>query len=285
MRVVTKPEDLEKALETSRREAGRSFGDSEVYVEKVIVNARHIEVQVIADTHGNCVHVGDRDCSMQRRHQKVIEEAPAPSLTTEQHERVRTLAVKAMKAAGYVNAGTVEFLYDGKDDFYVLEVNTRIQVEHCVTEVASGIDLVAEQLRIAGGEELSFKQENVKLDLAAIEVRIYAEDPTRKFLPCPGRITFAQFPGGPWIREDRGFESGDEISPYYDGMIAKLIAWGPTRAQAIARMRRALHEYRLEGIKSNLSLLRWLIGTEAFADAKLDIGFIERELNVDLLEP
>lgn len=283
MRVVHKPEDLEKALEASRREASSAFGDSELYVEKVIGHARHIEVQVIADAHGNAVHVGDRDCSMQRRHQKVIEEAPAPNLSPELHDKVCSLAVKAIKAAGYVNAGTVEFLYDGKGEFYVLEVNTRIQVEHCVTEVASGIDLVAEQLRIAGGEPLSFKQQDVKLGFAAIEARIYAEDPRRKFFPNPGKITFAHFPAGPWVREDRGYESGDEVSPYYDGMIAKLIVWGPTRELAIARLRRALHEYRLEGLKNNVEFLRWLVATDAFRDVTFDIGFIEREFKPELL--
>ncbi len=285
MRVVHKPEDLPKALESSRREAGQAFGDSEVYLEKVITSARHIEVQIMADSHGNVVHVGDRDCSLQRRHQKVIEEAPAPGLSDAQHQKVRELAVRAAKAAGYVNAGTVEFLFDGKDQFYVLEVNTRIQVEHCVTEMACGIDLVAEQLRVAGGEKLSFAQADVTFPMAAIEARIYAEDPRRKFVPCPGRITFAQLPSGPWIRDDRGFESGDEITPYYDGMVAKLIAWGPTRAHAIARLRRALHEYRIEGIKNNVSFLRWLVSSEAFANVQIDTGYIEREFRPDMLEP
>jgi acetyl-CoA carboxylase biotin carboxylase subunit len=277
MRIVRKPEDLAKALETSRREAGQAFGDSDVYVEKLIEGARHIEVQIMADAHGNVVHVGDRDCSLQRRHQKVIEEAPAPGLSDALHAHVRELAVRAARAAGYVNAGTVEFLFDGKDAFYVLEVNTRIQVEHCVTEAATGIDLVCEQLRIAGGERLSFAQSDVAFPFAAIEARIYAEDPQKKFMPSPGRITAAQFPSGPWIREDRAFEAGNEITPYYDGMIAKLIAWGPTRAHAIARLSRALSEYRIEGIKTNLAFLRWLVGTDAFAAVRIDTGFIERE--------
>jgi acetyl-CoA carboxylase biotin carboxylase subunit len=282
MRVVNSSGELEAALETSRREAARSFGDSEVYVEKLISGARHIEVQILADNHGHVIHVGDRDCSMQRRHQKVIEEAPAPGLTQEQHERVRSLAVRAAAAANYVNAGTVEFLFDG-EAFYLLEVNTRIQVEHCVSEAVSSIDLVTEQLRIASGEQLGVTQADVVLRGVAIEARVYAEDPLNKFMPCPGRITAAHFPSGPWVREDRGFEAGHEITPFYDGMIAKLVVWGPTRDVAIARTLRALHEYQFEGIRTNLKLLRWLVGSSAFREVKHDTGFIERELRPEFL--
>jgi len=282
MRVVNSAEELEAALEASRREAARSFGDSEVYVEKLVAKARHIEVQILADNHGNVVHVGDRDCSMQRRHQKVIEEAVAPALTAEQHEQVRSLAVKAVQAAGYRNAGTVEFLFDGKS-FYLLEVNTRIQVEHCVSEAVSSIDLVTEQLRIASGEPLGYTQKDVVLRGAAIEARVYAEDPKNRFMPSPGKIGAARFPSGPWVREDRGFEANTEITPFYDGMIAKLIVWGPTRDIAIARTLRALHEYKFEGIKTNLSLLKWLLDCEAFRTVGHYTNFIEKEMKPELL--
>jgi acetyl/propionyl-CoA carboxylase alpha subunit len=285
MRVVEGPEELARSLEASKREAERSFGDSLVYVEKLLGSARHVEVQVLADTHGNVIHVGDRDCSMQRRHQKVIEESPAPGLTDEQHERVRSLAVRAARAAGYHNAGTVEFLYDGADEFYLLEVNTRIQVEHCVSEVTSGIDLVAEQICIASGEPLSLRQQDVALRGTAIECRIYAEDPSRSFAPSVGRITAARFPAGPWVREDRGFDAGDRITPYYDGMLGKLIVWGPTRDVAIARTLRALGEYRFAGIKTNVSLLRWLVDSSAFRELAFDTKFMEREVRAELLPP
>lgn len=279
MRVVHGENELEAALEASRREAARSFGDSDVYIERLIGRARHIEVQILADHHGQVIHVGDRDCSMQRRHQKVIEEAPAPGLTDAQRERVRSLAVSAAAAAKYVNAGTVEFLFDG-NEFYLLEINTRIQVEHCVSEAVSGIDLVTEQLRIAAGEPLSIGQSDVLLRGTAIETRLYAEDPDKRFMPSPGRITAARFPAGPWVREDRGFEAGDAITPFYDGLIAKLVVWGPTRELAIARTLRALHEYKLEGIRTNLELLRWLVSSTAFREVTHDTGFVEREATI-----
>ena len=277
MRVVEKAEQLDAALETCRREAARSFGDSEVYVEKLLTRARHVEVQILADLHGNVIHVGDRDCSLQRRHQKLVEEAPAPGLHAEQHARVRSLAVRAARAAGYTNAGTVEFLFDGQE-FYLLEVNTRIQVEHCVTEAATGLDLVAEQLRIASGLPLSIAQEQVELRGAAIEVRLYAENVRKGFLPSPGTLKVARFPAGPWVREDRGFEAGDTISHFYDGMIAKLVVWGATREQAIARTLRALFEYRVEGVETNLELLPQLVGSTAFRDVAHDTRHVERDV-------
>jgi acetyl-CoA carboxylase biotin carboxylase subunit len=283
MRVVTDPSQLEAALETSKREAARSFGDSDVYLERYVARARHVEVQVLGDTHGHVIHVGDRDCSMQRRHQKVVEEAPAPGLGAAQHERVCELAVSAAKAAGYTSAGTVEFLFDGQE-FFLLEVNTRIQVEHCVTEAVTGIDLVAEQLRIAGGEPLRLQQSDVVLRGAAIEARVYAEDPSKKFFPAPGTITGLRVPAGPWVREDRGFEAGDAVTPFYDGLVAKLVVWGQTREEAIARMQRALHEYRIDGLKHNVAFLRWLFGTQAFRDVTHDTAFIEREFRAELLQ-
>jgi len=190
--------------------------------------------------------------------------------------------VRAAVATGYVNAGTVEFLFDGRE-FYLLEVNTRIQVEHCVTEAVSGIDLVAEQLRIAGGAPLSVEQSEVQLRGAAIEARIYAEDPKKKFMPAPGKITAARFPAGPWVREDRGFEAGDTITHFYDGLIAKLVVWGPTRETAIARTLRALHEYEIHGVRTNLRLLRWLLDSQAFREVKHHTTFIEQELKPELL--
>jgi acetyl-CoA carboxylase biotin carboxylase subunit len=282
MRAVTTAAELDQALQTAAREAARSFGDSEVYIEKLLTRARHVEVQILADQHGNLVHVGDRDCSLQRRHQKVVEEAPAPGLSAAQHDQVQALAIRAAAAAGYVNAGTVEFLFDG-EAFYLLEVNTRIQVEHCVTEMVSGIDLVAEQLRIASGERLSFGQDEIVLRGAAVQARVYAEDPARKFMPAPGRIGRARFPAGPFVREDRGFEAGQEITPFYDGMIAKLLAWGPTREVAIARCQRALREYELEGIRTNLGLLRWALDAPAFRQVAHDTGFLEREFKPEFL--
>ncbi len=283
MRVVRSEAGLARALEAARREAASSFGDSDVYLEKLLVGARHVEVQVLGDTHGNIVHIGDRDCSVQRRHQKVVEEAPAPGLTAAQHERVRSLAVKAVSAAGYVNAGTVEFLFDG-NEFYALEVNTRIQVEHGVSEAISGIDIVVEQLRVAAGEPLSFSQSEVELRGCAIECRVYAEDPKKKFAPSAGSITAARFPSGPWVREERSFEAGDRITPYYDGMLAKLVVWGATREVAIARTLRALREYRIAGIKTNVAFLRWLVDCEAFREARCHTRFIEDEFDPAALE-
>jgi acetyl/propionyl-CoA carboxylase alpha subunit len=241
-------------------------------------------VQILADQHGRVIHVGDRDCSLQRRHQKLVEEAPAPGLSVAQHERVQSLAVRAAAAASYVNAGTVEFLFDGTE-FYLLEVNTRIQVEHCVTEAVCGLDLVVEQLRIAGGEPLSVHQDDVVLRGAAIESRVYAEDPARKFLPSPGKIGKARFPAGPWVREDRGFEAGDEITPFYDGLIAKLVVWGPDRERAIARSLRALAEYELEGVRTNVGLLRWALDSQAFRAVGHDTGYIEREFRPEFIVP
>jgi acetyl-CoA carboxylase biotin carboxylase subunit len=283
MRIVAAPEKLADALGAARREAGRAFASSEVYIEKLLPCARHIEVQIIGDAHGNLVHVGDRDCSLQRRYQKVLEEAPAPSLTDEQREHVRSLAVQTARAAGYVSAGTVEFLYDGEQNFYLLEVNTRVQVEHAVTEVISGIDLVTEQIRIASGEPLSFRQEDVTLRGAAIECRVYAEDPLRSFVSSPGRITAVRAPAGPWVREERSYDVGDEVTPYYDGLIAKLVVWGPTREIARARTRRALAEYRFSGIATNVTFLRWLTDSEAFRHHDYDTRFVEREFHPDLL--
>ncbi len=282
MRLVEEAAEIVEAVETARRESASSFTDSAVYLERLLSDGRHIEVQILADAQGNVVHVGNRDCSLQRRHQKVVEEAPAPGLSAEQYERVCSLAVAAARAAGYVNAGTVEFLFDG-EEFYILEVNTRIQVEHCVSEAVSGIDLVAEQVRIAGGEALSIAQADVHLRGHAIECRLYAEDPARNFAPDSGTITDARFPAGPWVREDRGFDIGDAITPYYDGMLAKLVVWGPDRSTAIARTLRALHEYHVEGVSTNVEVLRWLVDGDAFRDVRMDTGYIERELRPEAL--
>jgi acetyl/propionyl-CoA carboxylase alpha subunit len=258
MRVVRSPAELADARAAAEREAAGAFGDGSLYLERYLERPRHVEVQLLADTHGTVVALGERECSVQRRHQKLLEETPSPAFDDATRARFAEAACRIAERVGYVNAGTVEFLFDGKD-FFLLEINTRIQVEHCVSEAVSSIDLVAEQLRIASGEPLSMSQAEVVLRGSAIETRVYAEDPLNKFMPCPGRITAARFPTGPWVREDRGFEAGGEITPYYDGMIAKLVVWGPTRDMAIARTLRALREYEVEGIRTNLKLLRWLV--------------------------
>jgi len=283
MRVVENEADLAEAVRAAHREAGASFGDSDVFIEKLLAQARHIEVQILADIHGTTIHLGDRDCSLQRRHQKIVEEAPAPGLSETQHERVRRLGVRAAQTAGYVGAGTVEFLFDGVDDFYVLEINTRIQVEHGVTEITTGIDIVAEQFRIAAREPLGIRQADVSLRGTAIECRLYAENPAANFVSSPGRIAAARFPSGPWVREDRSYEIGDEITPYYDGMINKLMVWGPSRDVAIARTLRALAEYRFVGISTNVAFLRWLVGTDAFAKIAYSTRFVEEQFKPENL--
>lgn len=236
MRVVYEEAELKKAIQTAQMEAETSFGQPEVYMEKYIENPRHIEIQVLFDEHGNGVYLGERDCSLQRRHQKILEESPAPGVTPELRRALGEAALKGARAVGYTNAGTVEFLLDEDDQFYFMEMNTRIQVEHPVTELITGIDLVKQQILIAAGQPLAFRQEDIVLSGHAIECRINAEDPEKNFLPHPGVIEFYHAPGGPGIRVDSAAYSGAEISPNYDSMIAKLLAWGETREEAIARM-------------------------------------------------
>src|SRR5690349_6426187 len=270
MRLIDSPADLPSAFDAARSEASRAFGDDEVYLEKAIVNPRHIEMQVLADEHGNTVYLGERECSLQRRHQKVLEEAPSPRVDPDMRRRMGEVAVRVAKAAGYWNAGTIEFLMDQEKNFYFLEMNTRLQVEHPVTELVTGLDLVQLQIRIAAGEQLTFTQHDVALRGHAIECRIYAEDPENNFMPSPGKITRLVTPSGPGIREDSGVYEGWSVPVDYDPMLSKLIAWAPTRELAIARLRRAFQEYFIGGIRSNLSLFRRILDDAAFLRADFD---------------
>jgi acetyl-CoA carboxylase, biotin carboxylase subunit len=278
MRLVYAPEEMKSALDAARSEAERSFGDSEVYLEKAIVNPRHIEMQVLADEHGNTVYLGERECSLQRRHQKVLEEAPSPIVDADMRRRMGEVAVRVAQAANYTNAGTVEFLVDQEKKFYFLEMNTRLQVEHPVTELITGLDLVHLQIRIAAGEKLPFTQDDVRLRGHAIECRIYAEDPDNNYFPSPGRISLLLEPSGPGIRIDSGMYEGWTVPIDYDPLLAKVVGYGTDRDQAIARLTRALSEYFVGGIKTNISLFRRILRDEEFHAAKLDTGFLDRML-------
>lgn len=275
MRLVENEQDLKNALEAAQSEAEASFGDSAVYVEKAIVRPRHIEIQIFSDKHGNHVHLGERECSIQRRHQKVIEECPSPINSAELREQMGKCAVLVAKAVDYVGAGTVEFLVSDLDkSFYFLEMNTRLQVEHPVTELVTRIDLVKEQINVAFGEKLSFTQKDITWDGHAIECRVYAEDPENNFLPSPGRITRLRLPQGSGVRDDGGIYEGSEISIYYDPMISKLAVYGRNRTEAIERMRRALMEYEVGGIKTTLPFFREVMEDAEFVAGNLDTSFI-----------
>jgi len=277
MRFVESEEDLQIALETAQSEALASFGDSSVFIEKAIVRPRHIEIQIFSDKHGNYVHLGERECSIQRRHQKVVEECPSPINDADLRRRMGESAIKVAKAVNYVGAGTVEFLVSDIDkSFYFLEMNTRLQVEHPVTELVTGIDLVREQIRVAWGEKLSFAQEEIEWNKHAIECRVYAEDPENDFLPSPGKITRLRVPQGNGVRDDGGIYEGSEISIYYDPMISKLAVYGKTREEAIERLRRALREYEVGGIKTTLAFFREIVEDEEFIKGNIDTGFIPR---------
>src|SRR5207245_2024296 len=278
MRLVRSREELKPALESAKSEALRAFGDSEVYVEKLIANPRHIEVQVLADEHGNVVHLGERECSIQRRHQKVLEEAPSPIVDEQMRRRMGEVAVRVAKATGYTNAGTVEFLVDEARKFYFLEMNTRLQVEHPVTELVTGLDLVHRQIRIAAGGKLPFAQEDVHIRGYAIECRIYAEDPDNNYFPSPGRITLLLAPSGPGIRHDSGIYEGWTVPIDYDPLLAKLIGYGTDRKQTMGRLIRALNEYFVGGIKTNISLFRRILNDPDFQAGKLDTGYLDRLL-------
>jgi len=278
MRLVDRRADLKSALEGAQSEALRSFGDSEVYIEKAIVNPRHIEMQILADEHGNTVYLGERECSIQRRHQKVLEESPSPLVDPDMRRRMGEIAVRVAKAANYTNAGTIEFLSDQEKNFYFLEMNTRLQVEHPVTELVTGLDLVHLQIRIASGETLPFRQEDVQMRGHAIECRIYAEDPDNNYFPSPGKITLLLAPSGPGIRRDSGMYEGWSVPIDYDPLLAKLIGYGTDRTQAISRLVRALNEYFVGGIKTNISLFRRILGDADFQSGKLDTGYLDRLL-------
>src|SRR5438105_14761799 len=278
MRRVNAREELASAFASAQSEALRAFGNDDVYIEKLIDQPRHIEFQVLGDEHGNLVYLGERECSVQRRHQKVIEEAPSAVMDEDLRQRMGQVAVQAARSAGYANAGTVEFLVDSGRNFYFLEMNTRLQVEHAVTELVTGLDLVHLQLRIACGEKLPFRQEDVGLRGHAIECRIYAEDPENNFFPSPGKITRLLRPSGPGVREDSGVYEGWTVPLDYDPMLAKLIVHAPDRGTAIARMRRALDEYFIGGIKTNLPLFRRILEHPDLAAARIDTGFLDRLL-------
>jgi acetyl-CoA carboxylase, biotin carboxylase subunit len=278
MRLVTTPQELKSALQSARSEAERSFADDEIYLEKFIANPRHIEMQVLADEHGNTVWLGERECSIQRRHQKVMEEAPSPLVDPEMRRRMGDIAVRVAKAANYTNAGTIEFLCDQEKHFYFLEMNTRLQVEHPLTELVTGLDLVHLQIRIAAGERLPFTQKDVQIRGHAIECRIYAEDPDNNYFPSPGKIKLLLTPGGPGIRRDSGMYEGWSVPIDYDPLLAKLIGYGTDRQQTIGRLTRALNEYFVGGIKTNISLFRRILNDPDFHAGKLDTGFLDRLL-------
>jgi acetyl-CoA carboxylase biotin carboxylase subunit len=276
MRLVETQDELERGLGSARREALNAFGDDRVYLERAIEGARHVEIQVLADAHGHVIHLGERECSVQRRHQKLVEEAPSPATTPDLRRRMGEIAVAAATAVGYVNAGTVEFLLDQGGNFYFLEMNTRLQVEHGVTEWITDVDIVQQQLRIAAGEPLEIAQRDVAVNGWAIECRITAEDPTNGFLPATGRVTSLFEPSGPGVRVDSALYEGFEVSPYYDPLLSKLIVWGETRHAAIGRMRRALDEYRITGVPTSIPFCKQVLETEAFVAGTYDTGFIER---------
>lgn len=281
MREVRSLEEMPTLLQSARREAESAFGDGNVYLEKLVEGARHIEFQIIADSHGNVIHLGERECSIQRRHQKLVEEAPSPFLDEALREKMGNVAVKAAQSVDYVNAGTIEFLVDKDSNFFFLEMNTRLQVEHPITEMTTGIDIVAEQLRIARGRQLSYTQDQVKFKGHAIECRVNAEDPFNNFIPSTGRITHSILPTGPGVRVDTGVYPGFEITPYYDPMIAKLIVWGETRAQAILRMRRALEEYRIVGVRTNIPFHQTLMDSHRFMAGQFDTRFVEERFSME----
>lgn len=281
MREVRSLEEMPTLLQSARREAEAAFGDGNVYLEKLVEGARHIEFQIIADSHGNVIHLGERECSIQRRHQKLVEESPSPFLDDELRKKMGNVAVKAAQAVDYINAGTIEFLVDKDRNFYFLEMNTRLQVEHPVTEMVTGIDIVAEQIRIARGRQLSYTQEQIKFNGHAMECRVNAEDPFNNFIPSTGQITHSILPTGPGVRVDTGVYPGFQITPYYDPMIAKLIVWGETRAQAILRMRRALEEYRIVGVRTNIPFHQTLMDSHRFMGGQFDTRFVEERFSME----
>ena len=279
MRIVNSANEIEQLLKMARSEAKSAFGDDRIYIEKYVENPRHIEFQIFADQHGNIVHLGERECSIQRRHQKVIEESPSPIVDPEMRERMGQAAIKAAQAANYVNAGTVEFLVDNEKNFYFLEVNTRLQVEHPVTEMVTGFDLAKEQIRIANGEKLSFKQNEIKMRGAAIECRIYAEDPENNFLPSIGSIQSYREPNGPGIRVDSGFAKGDTVSIYYDPLISKLVSWGKDRSEAVQRMKRALTEYHISGVQTVIPFHKKVMDQPDFLNGDISTHFIQDKMD------
>ena len=279
IRIVRSEEDLEAAYESAKSETKAAFGDDTMYMEKVVENARHIEIQILGDEFGNVIHLGERDCSLQRRNQKVLEEAPSPALNEDVRKAMGDAAVKAAKAVGYKSAGTIEFLYEKSGNFYFMEMNTRIQVEHPVTEMITGIDIVKEQIRIAEGQEMTIKQKDVVIKGHAIECRINAENPDKNFAPSPGKIDFLLVPGGGLgVRIDSAVYAGCNILPFYDSMIAKVITYGNTRAEAIEKMRRCLYEFVIEGVDTNIEFQEKILTNEKYLAGVFDTSFIGNEI-------
>lgn len=279
IRIAHSKEELKNAYESAKLETSLAFGDDEIYMEKVIVDARHIEIQILGDDFGNVIHLGERDCSIQRRNQKVLEEAPSPKLDDKTRKAMGEAAVRAAKAVGYKGAGTIEFLYDKDGNFYFMEMNTRVQVEHPVTEMVTGIDIVKEQLNIASGNPLSYKQEDVKITGHAIECRINAENPEKNFAPSPGTIDFLLIPGGGiGVRVDSAVYEGCDILPFYDSMIAKVITYGKDRSEAIAKMRRALYEFVIKGVDTNIEFQESILNNPSYIAGEFDTSFIEKEI-------
>lgn len=283
MRRAYSSDELEEAYNTAKAEAKAAFGDDDMYVEKLVINPKHVEFQILADNFGNTVYLGERDCSIQRRNQKMIEESPCKILTEELRQKMGNDAVKAAKAARYTNAGTVEFVLAPNGDYYFIEMNTRIQVEHPVTEMVTGIDLIKEQIRIAEGLKLRFKQEDIKIQGHAIECRINVEDPHHNFAPCPGKITTLHIPGGMGVRVDTHVYQGYEISPFYDSMVAKVIVHAPTRIEAIKKMRRVLSELVVDGVKTNQTILFYIFHSKDYVKGKFNTGFMDAHLE-EMLE-
>jgi acetyl-CoA carboxylase biotin carboxylase subunit len=278
MRVVQNHNDFKNAVSTARTEAQAAFGNDEMYMEKYLEEPRHIEFQILGDKHGNIIHLGERDCSIQRRNQKVIEEAPSSALSPEMREKMGEVALRAARAAEYYSAGTIEFLFDKNQDFYFMEMNTRIQVEHPVTELVTGIDLIKEQIRVAAGEKLSLKQEDIVIKGHAIECRINAEDPANDFRPCSGKIDTYITPGGPGVRVDSVVYAGYTIPPYYDSLIGKLAVWGKDREEAIARMQRSLQEFVIKGVPTTIPFHRQVLGNAFFQRGEIYTNFIQRRI-------
>jgi len=278
MREVQCEEELVKNIMTASTEASAAFGSGEIYLEKYVEEPRHIEIQILADQHGNIVHLGERDCSIQRRNQKIIEESPSVAVDEKLRVILGETAVKAAQSVGYYSAGTVEFLLDKHGNYYFIEMNTRIQVEHPVTEMVTGVDIVKEQIRIAAGEELNLSQDDIRLNGWSIECRINAEDPDRNFAPCPGRITRFQAPGGPGVRLDSAIFTGWEIPPHYDSMLGKLVVWGNTRDEAVTRMLRALDELQLEGVKTTVPFHRRILRNAFYRRGEVYTNFIQRRI-------
>ena len=279
MRIVRKGDDIKKIYTAAQQESDKSFGNADLYLEKFVEEPRHIEIQVFADEHGSAVYLGERDCSIQRRHQKLIEEGPSPFLTSEMREQMGEAALKGMKAVNYHNAGTMEFLVDSDGNFFFMEMNTRIQVEHSVTELIVGLDLVKEQIAVASGAPLSFAQDDIQISGHALECRINAEDSENGFIPCPGKLVGVHLPGGPGVRIDTHVYADYDIPPFYDSLIAKVLTHGKDRDEAIARMARVLNELIIEGIKTTIPFHQQVLQNESFKKGVFNTTFIEKEFN------